>query len=99
MFVGRRNQKIPTPKVKSGGKIKVRSVGLIPKPSQREKVKRIKVSKVRAVILRKRYWSPTKFMPTKPRQRIIDVATNFSLLDKVSVGKNLLNVIMTFNFI
>ena len=94
IFTGRRNQKIPTPKVKSGGKINVRRVALIPNPSQREKTKKSKVKKVRPLIARKRDESLIKLIPIKPSERRMEVTTNFFLLDKISIGKNFLNIVV-----
>src|SRR5260221_5010309 len=80
ILTGIKNQKIPTPNVKSGGKIRESKVGFIPNPSQREKTKRANVASERAKITGRREESFIKLIPRNPKERRKDVIINlFSL--------------------
>src|SRR5258708_4597157 len=90
-LTGIRNQNIPTPSVKRGGKINDKRDELIPNPSQREMIKRIVVKKVRARIAKSLNELSIKFIPIKPSDNKIEVNINLCSLD-IGICENFLNV-------
>ena len=95
ILTGIRNQKIPTPRVKSGGKMRESRVGFIPNPSQRENINKINVRRVRPKIAGRRDESLIKLIPKNSRERKMDVAINFFSLE-ICICIHFLDVVVIF---
>ena len=74
-LVGRRNQKRPTPKVKSVGKTRVIRVMFLPKPSLNDQIKSSNVKRLSSPILKNLYLSSTNCIPMNPRDKNMEVIT------------------------
>lgn len=80
-LVGSRNQKKPTPSVKIKGKVNVIRVILNPKPSFNDQKNSRSVNNPSKPMLMILYCSGKNCMPTKPRERVIEVAIKRLRLD------------------